>query len=404
MQTKRSKYCIYLITYNNFLFIKSWEFANKSKKTVFINDFIGCKYNIKQPLLFLIEILLSCVLMTYWFAVALKYLLIKLLSFNRRYTSFKKLYINSDNGLRTAVQKKLIQKDEYVLAFPYKFKANIVCNRVEITEISSYATIFFSIFDCIKSLFIFTRKKGVSSCVYLFTSFDFFLLYNALNHLDRIEEVLISNQKDRWAYMIGSLKFYNKTIIQHGTVIGKGTPMEYMNSYVKYSKSDELFYLNMPYKLTGFNKIISFTPLEYKYMLLSEHKTGTKIKNECVGYNLELTPVNDDIRSILIVGNSNQYAFEEKQLILYFNNNVEFKLFLKPHPAFSKAIYKEYSKLDNFTLLSDTTYPKVNYVVSYCSTLALEYESLGIKVIYYSDIMLNNSGRISFELLLKYLM
>lgn len=403
MITKRNKYCIYLITYNNFLFVKRWEFSNKYKENIIIDDFVNCRFNIKQPFLFLVEICLPCVLLVYWLYQTVKYLLIKLLLTRKRYTSFDKLYINTDNGLKTAVQKNIIQENEFVLEFPYRFIADITCEKINITEIASYTVILFSIIDCAKSLIIFAKKKGFSSFIYLFTSFEYFLLYNSLSNINYIGEILISNQKDRWAYMIGSLNFKNKTIIQHGTVIAKGSPVEYMNSYVSYSSIDKIMYLNIPYKLTGFNKIISFTPLEYKFMLLSEHRLESKIHNECVGYKLKLSSLTSDRKSILIIGNSNQYSCEEKQLIQYFKNNIDFELFLKPHPVFSKSIYNEYMKIGGFVLLADDIYPKVDYVISYYSTLALEYESLGVEVIYYSDIVIKHSNEISFKLLLKYL-
>lgn len=400
---KYNKYLTYIITYNNFLFIKSWERSISKREDVFICDFVDYKYNNLCSLFRgIMKSILPICLVAYFIFKLIKHVLFKLFTCNKRYAHFMKLYINTDNGLKTAICKNLIRSDDYVLEFPYKISKNIACNKIGIESVSSWRIMVISFFNSVCSLFVFIRKKGISSVVYLFTAFDYFLLYNSLDSIEYIDELIISNQKDRWAYMIGTLRHKNKTIVQHGTVLAKGVPSQYMFRFVEYSVCDKLFYLNMPYKLSGFNKIISFSHLEYKYMLLSEHQVQRdNIVNENVGYNLSLTNLFDDNKiNILIIGNSNQRSFEEEQLIEFFVHNADYRLLLKPHPVFPKTVYKKYSNIDNFYLMDNEVFPVVHFVISYYSTLALEYECAGIKVVYYDDLCHDGSGIISFDILI----
>lgn len=148
----------------------------------------------------------------------------------------------------------------------------------------------------------------------------------------------------------------------------------------------------MPYKLSSISKVYAFTEKEFYFMHKGEYINNPEVIY--IGYSLSLTDFGDSENAILIVGNSDLYSKEERILMDIFSQTI-LHVYIKSHPTISAAVYDSYLVYDNVTVLDKETYPRVSIVFSYNSTLALEYEDLGIKVVYYNSI-LGCDGEISY--------
>ena len=99
-------------------------------------------------------------------------------------------------------------------------------------------------------------------------------------------------------------------------------------------------------------------------------------RNVCI-YLLQL--------NILIVGYSTLYIDKETELIKRFQGT-GIRVYLKNHPTLQVSAYKEIQSFLDFVLLDGPIFPKVDVVFSYSSTLALEYDALGVEVILYDSL------------------
>jgi hypothetical protein len=213
-------------------------------------------------------------------------------------------------------------------------------------------------------------------------------MYYGLSSLNEDTEIYMSNQKDRWAFLIDKLPNKEKIIIQHGTNYLKKLPDSYSPDCFRYDKENDLYVLIMPIKLSNISKIYAFTDNEARGMLLGEHKSVPEV--EIIGYDIVLTQMERQCPQILIVGNYYVNAHIEKQIIEYLQSyNID--IFVKSHPSVSIDKYNDLKSKNNFHLVPNNICPKVDLVLSYSSTLALEYENCGISVVYYSDIIIDNA-------------
>ena len=89
-------------------------------------------------------------------------------------------------------------------------------------------------------------------------------------------------------------------------------------------------------------------------------------------------------KAILIIAYFDLFYEKERKLISLLQNRAV-KIYLKNHPLFPASVYSDLKKEYDFILLDGPIFPKVDYVFSYSSTLALEYENLGAKVILYNN-------------------
>ena len=70
--------------------------------------------------------------------------------------------------------------------------------------------------------------------------------------------------------------------------------------------------------------------------------------------------------------------------------NKDVKIYIKNHPTQVPSVYKDFLEKYSFELLTEPIYPKADVVISYDSTLALEYEEIGAKVYYYSNMRIES--------------
>ena len=196
-----------------------------------------------------------------------------------------------------------------------------------------------------------------------YNSFEWFLINCFLTRQKGIKEIWFANHFDRWAILFDNLKIERKIIVQHGIENGKLIPPVMLKSITK------AYLIKADQKPFFVGKIIE-NDFEFE-----------ELKSE-----IKLTEIfcQDKLR-VLIVGNASIHSVEERFLIQHLSSlNIHFCL--KPHPVLSQNFYTELKQDTDFLLIADkNTFPEVDVVISYESTLGLEYELEGVKVLYYAD-------------------
>lgn len=225
------------------------------------------------------------------------------------------------------------------------------------------------------------RKKSYKSVLAALSSFRWFLYNKAILKVPYDVELVFANHKDSYAPLFDNLPHQYKTLVQHGTEVVMVNPNNVSNPYYRYDKEGHFWVNNMPFKYKHLTKVYCFTPKELKALSMSI--LGNVPEVIIVGYPLKEFNENlDGDEAILIIGNYGVFHEKESRL-LGLLQNTGVKIYLKNHPIYPASVYKGFLTMFDFVLLDGSRFPKVNYVFTYCSTLALEYEALGANIIFY---------------------
>ena len=221
------------------------------------------------------------------------------------------------------------------------------------------------ILACRMAFFI-KEKYGNRDCIFrAYSSFDYFLAYKYFIRLDNSNTVYFPSINDRWTYLFGHIQ--NRTVfLQHGG-LNRHKVLFIMS---KVGKADEAFYINEiqrdicnRYMFTNIPKAHYFAKMEFT--------SNDKLLN------------NGKI-DILLACELIYYETEEK-IIKELSVNQHVNLYVKPHPQNSIVKYEKLNEAYNFVMLGKTDFPKMDYMISYDSTLVLEYQSNGVKTLMYED-------------------
>ncbi len=268
----------------------------------------------------------------------------------RLFDQIKKVKNQSEVPKKTLVIGKAVNKCVSSLNF-------------EVTEVCSYRDIckayIFSLIAPVKLRDLLNDNENLQT----YNSFEWFLTNCFLTRQKGIKEIWFANHFDRWAILFDNLKIERKIIVQHGIENGKLIPPVMLKNITK------AYLIKADQKPFFVGKIIE-NDFEFE-----------ELKSE-----IKLTKIfcQDKLR-VLIVGNVSIHSVEEKFLIQHLSSlNIHFCL--KPHPVLSQNFYTELKQETDFLLIADkNTFPEVDVVISYESTLGLEYELEGVKVLYYAD-------------------
>lgn len=393
---KNNSLLIYLLSYKNSLFINNWESLSfsSSKKSNF--KLIGANHlgqmYLKNPVLYKVIYIFIFLLLPFLLYLYFIYIFIvtisKYLVYKKKGGKLNRLFLYTSNPIvRMSMSKNIFTKDDFLLVYPNEKCLEIpISQQIRILELININIIIRSFLKSLITFKFVIKKYGYFNSYYSFNSFSWYLLFYALNAVDKDVEIFMSNQKDRWAFLVDNLPHKKKNIIQHGTNIIKKISNKNYNVYCKYYELEDVFVLIMPIRLSNISKIYAFTELEAKCMILGEHRKTPAI--EIIGYNMKLSIMDVSKPKILIIGEYNLNASIEERIISVLQN-YPVEIFLKSHPSIKINNYDLFRRKFKFTIVEKDCFPKVDLVFSYNSTLALEYESFNIRVRYYNDMILD---------------
>lgn len=197
-----------------------------------------------------------------------------------------------------------------------------------------------------------------------YVCFEYFLTAIFLRNISSDVELSFANQIDRWAILFDHAPQKNKILFQHGIEMPEADwPIKLKNITMLYalSKNESIFLTRAT--VVG-NPIIKILPP-----------------------TIQLTDCkNSDKKSVLIVGYPAYGLFEKESELICKIDLDKVDLYLKIHPGKQDLVkYEELQKKRNYILITNNTFPNVGIVVSYRSTLAVEYEVYNKRVMLYND-------------------
>lgn len=395
---------VYMQTFYNALFVND-----------FINSFQNCNLSSNKHIVFASQLrrlsdeypfvykLIFVSVLIFWPIVFFSYMTFLLVkSFVFKIFTKKKMmdksticFLSDDNLLKR--MDFFDGKQVGWLLLPWMKKVNKIPHEIQYSVFNILS--FKQIFACyLYVLYVYLpviKRFGYTESLYILNGYEWFLCYETLMSVPLKAEVYISNQKDRWALMIDKLPYACKNVIQHGTNITKFLPAESLEQYFKYDSDYNFWYLYMPQRLSNIKKLYAFNEREATSVIRGELKCVPEVIN--MGYDLNLAPVDNSKSNILIVGNNVAYEVIEKKIIQQLQG-LNISIYLKPHPLNDISLYESWIETLDFVLIRDKTfYPQVDFVFSYNSTLANQYEDSGFKVLFYDDIDIDNVKKYIFN-------
>lgn len=242
--------------------------------------------------------------------------------------------------------------------------------------------LFFLYFVSLVAYYKSILQYGIQVSVLAVEAYDFLLKYCSCSRFSVDSDYYFCNHMDRNAVLIDHLPQYNKHLIQHGTLIMRNLRPGLSRDDMVCNSEKTIWTYNVPYKYNSIKKVYCFSEKEYIALCMSILHNSPNYK--VVGYSLKTTPIDDARKSVMIIGYFSNYADKEEQLISRLQK-YEVKVFLKNHPCQARKWYDDMINKYEFEFIDGPYFPAVNYVISYESTLALEYESVGSTVFYYDE-------------------
>lgn len=257
----------------------------------------------------------------------------------------------------------LDSKEITVITVPFTSKNLYEKDRhISVLSILGYKDIVISLLWSIQLMAYLNRKYSKRDVLMrYYSSFDFFLAYIFSYKASYSYTFLFFSTYTRWAYLNGGLN-NRKIFVQHGFLSGKWKLVKQIG------RVDYAFYINEEQRLICEKMLFDNSPT---YELLEGLKFTQNLPS--------------DKKSVLIIGN-NFYNEIEEDIIKKLSNNHSLLLLVKPHPGLKDdSFYHKMESQYGIVLLKKGDYPEVNYVFSYNSTLATQYEDAGIVVYRYKD-------------------
>lgn len=278
-----------------------------------------------------------------------------------------------------------IREDDVWLLLPWMNYTNKECINLRSSfSLLSFIDAIRAYWDSIVVVYYVYRKKGCKFVLPTLLSIRWFLYNLAIRKLPYNTELFFANHKDLYAVLFKYLPHSRKCLIQHGTEIVLENPAHVGSDLYEYNQQFNFWSNKLPVRYNDIAVLYCFTEKERVAMSTSVLNCSPEVNY--VGYSLKQFNENiDGKKAILIVGYSTLYIERETELIKRFQGT-GIRVYLKNHPTLQVSAYKEIQNSLDFVLLNGPIFPKVDVVFSYSSTLALEYDALGVEVILYDGL------------------
>ncbi|MGE8518571.1 MAG: hypothetical protein ACN6OM_18295 [Alcaligenes nematophilus] len=245
-------------------------------------------------------------------------------------------------------------------------------NYIDITELYSFKEIFYSFFLSLAGcLALFFDKKSSLWALQGYTSYSWFLNRISLASI-KAENFFMAEHYDRWAVLADTL-ISGKNLSSHLILVQHGT-LKGLNS----EKPEPLF---LPYRLSNITKLYCYNQEDYLFFqnfVLSKEKTDNTVAYYYTpAINLKKINNAKHTLSLLIVGHPSCEDFHRE--IFKILSNDEINIIYKSHPRSPSS--PEVTTAGWIIWHDKESFPQVNVVISYPSTLVEEYRAAGIDVI-----------------------
>lgn len=251
---------------------------------------------------------------------------------------------------------------------------------VKCFELVSFIDLVSAACSSLLVLFLICRKYGAFYITNSLNAYKWLVYWHACRRVPEEAAIFFVDHKDRWAYLEDHIICKTKTLIQHGTEVGNCSNVS--------AKERSLLSVvgggwcqNLPYKYRTLTKVVAFSEKEVSAMSLSI--IGCNPEFVVGGYGFDTYKLPTDRFSVLLIAHSGSY-FDIECEIIKILSDLPIDIYVKNHPLLSNDSFIELEKSYKFTLITEQRFPHVDLAIAYDSTLAHEYMSVGIPVIYHT--------------------
>lgn len=199
--------------------------------------------------------------------------------------------------------------------------------------------------------------------------YEYILTYYYFQKLSPDSTLYFVNHLDRWAVLFNLAPQKNKILLQHG---------------IESPTAD------WPVKLTSVTKAFVFS--EGQKERLTKAVLGHVPLFEVMPPTIKLTEMTTALeKNIVIVACDNYIFYEQEEKIIKNTARDNMRIYVKIHPGkndYQKYLWLKKEANKNVEVINTPTFPRVEAVVSYRSTLGMEYEAHNIPVFYYDEMTL----------------
>ena len=290
-------------------------------------------------------------------------------------------YFLNKSLYRVATTKELV-RDEDVWIVEHNEICKEVSHCISMFGLVSYKDLLLSYIVALLSYYESLKKYGIIVVFLGLNTYKWHVKYRACMNIPTDCEVFFCNHMDQNAAIIDALPHKHKSLIQHGTLILLHNRYSIQWPLMKENKDYHFWTYNVPCKYNTIERVFTFS--ETEYYALCDSIINNRPEKVIVGYGLKTYDLEGNRKTVLIIGLYRKYADKEREIIRSLQG-LNINLVLKNHPTQNVSAYNEMKNMYNFILLNDNRFPKADVVISYDSTLALEYADCGSEVFYYDD-------------------
>jgi hypothetical protein len=257
-----------------------------------------------------------------------------------------------------------ISKEQfYLLCFPNSNSGNLDIQKVSVLSGIKFRDLVYSFIYSLQIIFFIKKKYSHRDLFFgAHASFDFFLTSFYIYNSSISNKYYSDATYCKWAHLLGGLS-HETYLVQHGIVFDNVR-------LFKIGSVNNLIYLNDQQKSVFEHLILINIPISKNIQKATKFDSLKTIKN--------------GLYNVLLI--CNNIYFDREKSIINDLSKLNLNLYVKPHPTDSPEKYVNECINKKFVLLGKEDFPIVDIVISYNSTLAIEYKSNGIEVLFYDDL------------------
>lgn len=289
----------------------------------------------------------------------------------------------------------LQQEDDVWLQMPSnKYKIPDNYKKITVYDLLNLKEVLLAYCQSLLIHIITVFRYGYKYYLLSLKSFEWCLIDFALRNVDSNIELYYSNVCDRNAILYDKLPHNNKCMIEHGTMFFYHLTIK--SPYYTWQEDKGYYIWNSLYKSSP-SKVYCLSVNDK--IALERSVIANSPEYIIIGYGFEPSYI-PKRKSLLIVGNYNLH-YDDEVFIVKELQELEIDIFLKNHPTMNDSLYDKLKETSNIKFIEGGSleYPKVDVLISYDSTLAYEYESIGTKVLFYEDLDLSKIRQTVISLL-----
>ncbi len=280
--------------------------------------------------------------------------------------------------------------DLFVLPQPY--------TTFTVLDFVSIIDVWRCLIQSIRCRWYFIFRKGYKHFMMTEKCFVWLLTDVALRCISPDVELLFSNQLDRLAVLIDRLPNKKKSLVEHGIeYLYTESDIQKRNNMLVYHPDVDFYVLNRTYHFHNITKVYCYSEIDIKAFQRSIVRCSPEYI--VIGYDFKPS-FKPEKKSVLIIGEYyNQY--DNEKMVIASLQGLDIDVYLKGHPGNSDELYNNLREEFCFHFIPGKSkgLPDVDLVISYDSTLAHEYESVGCRVLYYGKFNIDNSKEIVSSIL-----